>query len=483
MDTLSHLEPKKVFQFFEEICRIPHGSHNVKEISDYLVSFAKSRSLECRQDEALNVVIKKPAYKGYEQCEPVIIQGHMDMVAVKKPDCTKDLKTDALTLMTDNEYIWADGTSLGGDDGIAIAYALAILDSDDIRHPALEVIITTDEETGMEGALVLDVSDIKSRRMLNIDSEVEGDLLVSCAGGMRVACHLPVEREMKKGIKYSLTVEGLQGGHSGVEIHKERGNANCILGRILYELQSVTDIQVISAGGGLADNAIPRSAALECVISKESEKLAKEVIEKIYKNLKQEFASKDRDVTVKWDSLGQGEYSVVDKAGTLKMAYLLFSVPNGAIAYSADIEGLVQTSLNLGVMNLQEEELTLQFSVRSSIESEREVLAKKLESITKLVGGYTINSGEYPGWAYKEDSYLRELMKDIYKDMFGKDINIVAIHAGLECGIFAGKLEGMDCVSFGPNMLDIHTTEERIEIASVERTWRFLLKTLELMTE
>lgn len=483
MGSINYLEPKAVFSYFEEICNIPHGSGNVEKISDYLVDFAKKNDLEYIQDEAKNVIIKKPASEGYENVLPVIIQGHMDMVAVKKPDCEIDLKTEGLKPVTDGKFVWAEGTSLGGDDGIAVAYALAILASDDIKHPALEVVITTDEEIGMDGAIALNASSLKGRRMLNIDSEVEGDLLVSCAGGMRVSCHLPVERENKTGLLYRLTIDGLQGGHSGVEIHKERGNANCILGRILYELENVTDVQVLSANGGLADNAIPRSAVLECMISDEYKEIFVSTVIELETALKQEYLTKDKDLFVEIKSLGKKEALVLDKASTLKMAYLLMGVPNGVCANSADIEDLVQTSLNLGILKLSEDELLLQFSVRSSLESEKKVLGQKLDVITKLVGGYTVVSGEYPGWAYKEDSYLREHMKRVYAEMFGKGLNIVAIHAGLECGIFSGKLPGLDCVSFGPNLYDIHTTEERMEVASVQRTWEFILKVLETMEE
>ena len=481
MGTISHLEPTRVFTYFEEMCQIPHGSRNLQKISDYFVKFAKEKNLEYVQDEALNVIIKKPASKGYENCPPVIIQGHMDMVAVKKPDCDIDLMTEGLKPMTDGKFVWAKGTSLGGDDGIAVAYALAILEADDIKHPALEVIITTDEEIGMDGAIALDTSDIKGRRMLNIDSEAEGELLVSCAGGMRVNCHLPIKKENKTGLRYRLTIDGLQGGHSGVEIHKERGNANCILGRILYELENVTDIQVISANGGLADNAIPRQAVLECMISEQSKEMFVSTVIELETAIKQELLTKDKNFFVEIKSLGIGDAEVLDKASTLKMAYLLMSLPNGVCAYSADIEGLVQTSLNLGMLKMEEEELVLTFALRSSLESEKKVLGQKLDAITKLVGGYTVISGEYPGWAYKEDSYLREHMKKVYCDMYQKDPNIVAIHAGLECGILSGKLEGLDCVSFGPNLYDIHTTEERMEVASVKRTWDYLLKVLETM--
>ena len=481
MGTISHLEPTRVFTYFEEMCQIPHGSRNLQKISDYFVKFAKEKNLEYVQDEALNVIIKKPASKGYENCPPVIIQGHMDMVAVKKPDCDIDLMTEGLKPMTDGKFVWAKGTSLGGDDGIAVAYALAILEADDIKHPALEVIITTDEEIGMDGAIALDASKIKGRRMLNIDSEAEGELLVSCAGGMRVNCHLPIKKENKTGLRYRLTIDGLQGGHSGVEIHKERGNANCILGRILYELENVTDIQVISANGGLADNAIPRQAVLECMISEQSKEMFVSTVIELETAIKQEFLTKDKNFFVEIKSLGIGDAEVLDKASTLKMAYLLMSLPNGVCAYSADIEGLVQTSLNLGMLKMEEEELVLTFALRSSLESEKKVLGQKLDAITKLVGGYTVISGEYPGWAYKEDSYLREHMKKVYCDMYNKDPNIVAIHAGLECGILSGKLEGLDCVSFGPNLYDIHTTEERMEVASVKRTWDYLLKVLETM--
>ena len=481
MGTISHLEPTRVFTYFEEMCQIPHGSRNLQKISDYFVKFAKEKNLEYVQDEALNVIIKKPASKGYENCPPVIIQGHMDMVAVKKPDCDIDLMTEGLKPMTDGKFVWAKGTSLGGDDGIAVAYAMAILESDDIKHPPLEVIITTDEEIGMDGAIALDASKIKGRRMLNIDSEAEGELLVSCAGGMRVNCHLPIKKENKTGLRYRLTIDGLQGGHSGVEIHKERGNANCILGRILYELENVTDIQVISANGGLADNAIPRQAVLECMISEQSKEMFVSTVIELETAIKQELLTKDKNFFVEIKSLGIGDAEVLDKASTLKMAYLLMSLPNGVCAYSADIEALVQTSLNLGLLKMEEEELVLTFALRSSLESEKKVLGQKLDAITKLVGGYTVISGEYPGWAYKEDSYLREHMKKVYCDMYQKDPNIVAIHAGLECGILSGKLEGLDCVSFGPNLYDIHTTEERMEVASVKRTWDYLLKVLETM--
>ena len=300
---------------------------------------------------------------------------------------------------------------------------------------------------------------------------------------MRVSCHLPVERENKTGLLYRLTIDGLQGGHSGVEIHKERGNANCILGRILYELENVTDVQVLSANGGLADNAIPRSAVLECMISDEYKEIFVSTVIELETALKQEYLTKDKDLFVEIKSLGKKEALVLDKASTLKMAYLLMGVPNGVCANSADIEDLVQTSLNLGILKLSEDELLLQFSVRSSLESEKKVLGQKLDVITKLVGGYTVVSGEYPGWAYKEDSYLREHMKRVYAEMFGKGLNIVAIHAGLECGIFSGKLPGLDCISFGPNLYDIHTTEERMEVASVQRTWEFILKVLETMKE
>lgn len=483
MGSISHLEPKNVFGYFERICEIPHGSGNVQKISDYFVEFAKERNLECIQDKECNVIIKKPASEGYENCPTVIIQGHMDMVAVKKPDCQIDMLTEAIQPMTDGEYVWADGTSLGGDDGIAIAYALAILDSNEIKHPALEVIITTDEEVGMLGAIELDESNIQGRMMINIDSEEEGYLLVSCAGGMRVTSHLPVERQMRFGKKYLITVDGLMGGHSGVEIHKERGNANCLLGRLLYELQQVSDVCVCSANGGVADNAITRNATMECVISKEFTEIFEKTIEEFEVTIKQELLAKDNGVFLQYDIVGEGQYDAIDKASTLKMAYLLMSVPNGVCANSANIEGLVQTSLNLGILELKEDELTLLFSLRSSIESEKNLLAKKLDVITKLVGGYTIESSEYPGWAYKEDSYLREHMKKVYKDMYGKELEIQAIHAGLECGIFAGKLEGIDCVSLGPNLFNVHTTEEKMEVASVRRTWEFLLKSLETMKE
>lgn len=478
MKTLNELEPKTVFKYFEEICHIPHGSGNVKQISDYLVSFAKEHGLEYRQDEALNVVIKKPAVPGREKEQTVIIQGHMDMVAVKKSEKQMDMTKEGITPLTDGEMIWADDTSLGGDDGIAVAYALAVLSAENISHPALEVIITTDEETGMGGATALDTSDIKGRIMLNIDSEEEGSILVSCAGGVRVTCHLPIDYEKTEGTAVVVTITGLIGGHSGQEIDKEHGNANCLMGRFFYGLCEKQLTSVHRLEGGLADNAIPRECEAILIVPSSRLEEFEAYADEFSQTVKNELVVKDPDFKLLLQKQEMGTFEALSKESFAKLANLLLLEPNGVQAMSSDVKGLVQTSLNLGILTLDEEEASLSYAVRSSVASEKKLLMQKLDAIVKLLGGHTTLYGDYPGWEYKQESKLREVMCETYKNLTGKEMTVEAMHAGLECGIFASRLEGLDCVSFGPDMADIHTTEEKLNVKSVERTWKLLLEVL-----
>ena len=343
MGILSKLEPQKVFYYFEEICKIPHGSGNIIEISSYLVNFAKVRGLFYIQDDVKNVIIIKEASIGYETQPPIIIQGHMDMVAVKKLDCNIDMETDGLQLVIDGDRIYAEGTSLGGDDGIAVAYALALLDDDTLLHPRLEVVLTVDEETGMDGARLIDLSMLKGSRMLNIDSDEEGIFWTSCAGGMKVTTHLPLTFTEQKGIVYELTVTGLQGGHSGAEIHKERGNSNCLMARILYQLTTNTGLKIVELEGGLADNAIPRETKAVVLISEKEEVLFKSVLEQVTKEIRDELVTKDRECKVLITPMGNRQYSCVDERQTAKCAQYLYSLPNGVQSMSTDIEGLVET--------------------------------------------------------------------------------------------------------------------------------------------
>ncbi len=477
MGVLEGLEPKSVFRFFEEICGIPHGSGNVEKISNYLVSFAEKRGLPYVQDEVKNVIISKEATKGYEEKEGIILQGHMDMVAVHKPDYRVDMKKEPLKLGIDGDYVYAEGTSLGGDDGIAVAYALAVLDDDSLSHPHLDVIITVDEETGMYGARAIDLSMVKGTRLLNLDSEDEGFFLAGCAGGASVRHELPIVREEKKGILYSCKISGLLGGHSGGEIHKERGNANCLTGRLLHALLSVTDIGICALEGGLADNAISRETELKFIASEKEAELDK-VIADFEKVLQNELAAKDPGVKVEVIKERGAAMSCLDKASAEKVTELLLVMPNGVQSMSADIAGLVQTSLNNGIMRLEESGFFVVTSVRSSVASEKAALIDKIRTVTKLAGGSSEISGDYPGWEYRKDSAFRDLCMKVYEEMYGKKPVVQAIHAGLECGLLLEKRPDLDCISMGPDMKDIHTTEERLSISSVRRVWEYVCKLL-----
>lgn len=479
MGVLTNLEPQNVFHYFEEIAGIPHGSGNVQQISDYLVRFAEERGLFYIQDEWKNVIIVKEATPGYEEEPPVILQGHMDMVAVKKPDDPIDMRTEGLRLAVRDDVIYAVGTSLGGDDGIAVAYSLALLDSDTIAHPRLEIVLTVDEEVGMDGARGIDLSMLKGNRMINLDSEEEGIFLTSCAGGSRVSCEVPLAVERHQGTVLELTVGGLQGGHSGAEIHKERGNSNCLLGRVLYRLAESRPVSLREVSGGLADNAIPRETKALLLAREEDCEALSEIAKEVGAELQSELATKDPGVSVSLKTLESGSFFGTTPEDTRRAAAFLCALPNGVQAMSADMPGLVETSLNFGILKLDDGVLKADFSVRSSVESAKKAVAEKLASVTALAGGSSKVSGDYPGWKYRKDSPLREKMIALYEKMYGTSPRVEAIHAGLECGILGSKIKDLDCVSIGPQMSDIHTTEETLSISSTRRVWEYLVKLLE----
>ena len=475
---LAGLEPASVFGYFEKLCSMPHGSGNTKIISDYLVSFAREHGIRYIQDELNNVLFFQEGTCGYEDHAPVILQGHMDMVCEKDADCPINMDTDGLDVTHDDTCVFAKGTTLGGDNGIAVAYALAILADKTIPHPPLEVIITVDEETGMFGAAGVDLSMLKGRTMINLDSEDEGIFTVSCAGGARGTISLPVQRRAVYGPCVRLTVEGLQGGHSGVEIHKNRTTANKVMGELLSRIQKLMPLCLTKLSGGAKDNAIPRSCEATLVVMG----MYPEKINEIAAQLEQEIREQFEEPEVKIcgydvDALGGNALTTED---TAKVIALLCSAPNGVQKWSEDIEGLVQTSLNLGVVRL-EETLRMTFAVRSSVNAEKRDLLDKLAELAKFYGADYSEVGDYPAWEYKKDSLLRDTMVNLYTRMYGKAPEVVAIHAGLECGLLSEKLPGLDCVSIGPDMPDIHTSREKLEIESTRRTWEFLLKILEAL--
>lgn len=475
---LSGLQPAAVFHYFEELCAIPHGSGNTKAISDYLVAFAKEHGLRYIQDEANNVILFQEGTCGYEDHAPVIIQGHMDMVCERDADCPIDMETEGLDLTHDGKFVFAKGTTLGGDDGIAIAYALAILADKNIAHPPLEVIITVDEEIGMLGADVIDLSMLKGRMLLNIDSEEEGVFTVSCAGGATATLALPGDRRPVYGPCIKLTVDGLAGGHSGVEIHKNRANANKVMGELLGRVQNLMPICITSMSGGAKDNAIPRS----CQVTFVALGMNPERINDIAQQLQDEIRTRydEPEAIICGDNVEALGGNALSTEQSAKVIALLNAVPNGVQVMSSDIPGLVQTSLNLGILTMKED-VTMTFSVRSSVNTEKEDLLKKLKELVEFHDGTYTQMGDYPAWEYKADSVLRDTMVEVYEKMFAQKPEVVAIHAGLECGLLGEKLPGLDAVSIGPQMYDIHTSRERLEIASVERMWNYILELLKAL--
>ena len=472
---LAGLKPGSVFRYFEEICAIPHGSRNTKAISDYLVAFAKEHNLKYIQDESNNVILFGPGTCGMEDHAPVILQGHMDMVCEKDASCPLDMAVDGLDLMHDDRFVYAKGTTLGGDDGIAVAYALAILEDNTIAHPPLEVIITVDEEIGMLGANTIDLSMLRGRTLINLDSEEEGIFTVSCAGGATSVISLPVERKAVYGPCVRLTVDGLQGGHSGAEIHKNRANANKVMGEYLSRIQKLMPLCLTSFSGGSKHNAIPRSCQATVVAMGIGIERINDVAAQLQAEIREKYDEPQATVQA-FDVDALGGNSLTTSA-TSDVISLLCACPNGVQSYSQDMPGLVQTSLNLGIAKLGDQ-FTATFSVRSSVNQEKEELIRKLRELTDFYNGSYSQSGTYPAWEFRKDSPLRDTMVRIYQEMFGKEPQVLAIHAGLECGLLGDKLPGLDCVSIGPQMHDIHTSREKLEIASTERTWNFLLEVL-----
>ena len=472
------LYPQRVFYYFEQIAAIPHGSRNTKAISDFLVNFAKEHNLVWYQDENNNVVIVKEASAGYEAAEPIIIQGHMDMVCEKEKGVDIDFEKDGLKLYIDGDFLKAEGTTLGGDDGIAVAYALALLDSQEIAHPKLEVVITVDEEIGMLGADAIDLSMLTGHIMLNIDSDVEGSFLTGCAGGMAVNVTLPIKRVMQSGEKVALTITGLEGGHSGSEIDKEHGNANILMGRLLRALFEETPFGIISLAGGLKDNAIPRECVTELLVPQENVNLVKEIADKLDIELKKEFMTADPSVCIEFEDLGKKEESILDFGSVSRVIFYLRSVPNGVQHMSQVMHGMVETSLNLGIMELKEDALHTVTSIRSSVGTRKADLLDRVTAIVELLGGEAEVEGDYPAWEYKQDSSLRPQIAKVYKQLYGKDPVFETIHAGLECGLLSEKIKNLDCVSFGPDNFDIHTPKERLSISSTGRVWDFIVEFL-----
>ena len=460
----------RVFFYFEEISKIPHGSFNTAPIADYLEDFAKSRSLEYVRDSADNVVIKKKATAGYENRPTVILQGHTDMVAEKTQDSKRDLEKEGIEIYADGDFLRAKDTTLGGDDGVAVAYMLALLEASSIPHPALEMLFTSNEEVGLLGADALDTSSLNGKIMINIDSDDEGIFTVGCAGGGRVDFSLPVKREDAVGKCYELKVSQLLGGHSGVEIDKCRANAIKIGTKILC---SLGDVRIDSVHGGTKDNAIPREFSAKFTTKFGIDGIfeeAKSAALKAYKNI-EPYAK----VTLTECECPE---NTLDADSSKAVISMLDEVKTGVMAMSEDIKGLVESSENLAVAELYEEKFDFTVSVRSSKAEKKAELINSLKATAEKYGAAISVRGEYPAWEYKKESHIRDTACKVFYDMYGKDAKVITIHAGLECGIFSNKIEGLDCISLGPDNFDIHTTEEHLSISSTARVWEFLKNVL-----
>ena len=479
MNRLSNLIPQDVFSYFEKICSIPHGSGNMEKISRFCMDFAKENGLYAIRDNANNVIIRKPASKGYENSEPVILQGHIDMVCQKEDESTVCFETDGLEVFSEGDFIRAKGTTLGADNGIAAAMMLAILSDKTLAHPPIEAVFTTDEEIGMVGAKAMDMSSLSGKRMINMDSEDPSVVTVSCAGGSDLTASIPVKREERQGTCVALSVKGLRGGHSGVEIHKGRVNANLLMGRILYHLQKTNDFSVISVSGGDKGNAIPVSCTAKLLTSDP------DGLSAAFKNysgiVREEIRAREEGFTDEAEILSEDEFAVMDDDAARKLLHALILSPNGVMEMSAEIENLVETSLNMGILKTEEDAVVLSFALRSNKKTAMQYLEERLSAFFERMDVPVKTGGHYPPWEYKKDSVLRDLYIGIYKEKTGNTAKVEAIHAGLECGVFADAIEGLDCISIGPLLFDIHTTRERLGIQSTKEMYDVVCLMLEAL--
>ncbi len=476
MNKTEGLKPERVFHYFEELTKIPRCSFDEKRVSDYLKSVGEGLGLETIQDEALNIIIKKPGSKGYESKPTVIIQGHMDMVCDRSEGFDIDFSRDPIPFEVRDGLIMAPNTTLGADNGIAVAMGLAILEDKTLEHPPLEVLITTNEESGMTGAAQLDKKNLSGKILINIDSEEEGKLLVSCAGGKRFSIEIPVNFKVTDKSSFTLKVSGLKGGHSGMEIDKGRGNSNRLLARALDGLREI-DYDLCHIEGGSKSNVIPRlSSAIICLADSDIEK-ARVIVNEMEKHFKGELSTSDPDVTLTLEKT-KDRVKAFEDTVKLKVIAALLLVPNGVNSMSMDIEGLVESSNNMGVVSTLEDKVVVENAIRSSVKSLKDMLSRQMEIIAESLGANWSSSGEYPAWQYRKDSYIRDLFAQTYREISGKEMEIEAIHAGLECGLFYELLGDIDMVSLGPDMWGVHAPGERLSIDSVERTYNILVEVL-----
>lgn len=466
-------EPREALEIFEDLCAIPHGSGNEKGVADYIEKFANTRGLFCLRDETGNVFIRKNATAGYENTPAILFQGHMDMVCEKNADSDHDFEKDALKLYVKDGFLWADGTTLGGDNGIAVAMMLALLDTD--AHPTLECLFTVEEETGLAGAKGFDCSPVTAKKMINLDSEEEWLITAGCAGGCRTEVdfnYTPVDAEAGD-VTLEISVTGLSGGHSGAEIHLGKTNAIVALARILGAVSDVEEFALVSLTGGGKDNAIAREAFARINV-KDDKKASVAAINEVW-GIKKELSEDDRGFTCKIDVVNTAP-KTIDKETTRRIVSFLNCVRTGVLKTSNNIKGLVEYSRNLGVADTADGRVKLTLSSRSSIESQLDLSCREMDMLAALAGADCRHYSRYPGWEYAPISPLRDDYIAAYKKLFGEEMSVGVIHAGLECGILSSKMTDMDIISVGPNMHNIHSPMEHLDLASCERVWKVLLE-------
>lgn len=474
MSDVSKLAPQEVFRYFKEISDVPRSSSHNEKISAYLVNFAKEHELEYYQDESGNVIIWKDGTPGYENSDMVMIQGHMDIVAEKTEDSTHDFQNDPLELIVDGDTLTANKTTLGADDGAAIAMGLALLDSTDIPHPPLEFIATVDEEIGMLGAYALDGSKIRSRKVINIDSEEEGIITVGCAGAVDIFTSFPADKKLVNGVKYKYVVDGLLAGHSGLDIHQERANAGQIVARLFLDAREKAELNIVSINGGRATNVILGKVEGEVIVAASDVKAFEEIIATSTEEIKAEYRSSDSGITVSIEAVGEASEEAVDTVCQDNFFKFLVACPTGAEHYSVELKGLVETSHSIGVVKLEDGRLITKSMSRSSVNSRNRLLARKIGIIAEALGAEVEHGSSYGAWEFNNKSDLLDVCINAYKEQYGEEPVVSAMHAGIECGIWAEKVGKVDAVSIGPDMTGVHSVNEELSIPSTERTWQYL---------
>lgn len=465
-------EPRRAFEIFEDICAIPHGSGHERGVADYIVAFAEKNGLFWLRDEAGNVFLRKNATEGYENVPALMLQGHMDMVCEKNADSSHDFEHDGLSLSVKDGFLWADGTTLGADNGIAVAMMLALLETN--AHPTLECLFTVEEETGLGGAQSFDCSPVTAKRMINLDSEEEWQVTAGCAGGNRTEIDIPFAREsVPEGYEaVSISITGLSGGHSGAEIHLGKTNAIIAMSRLLGVAMQAANVRLSTINGGGKDNAIAREC-FATVVTNDAQAVKKAIIRESVR-MSRELCAADKDFSVSLDDVSATDCFDLDT--TKRIIYLLNVIKTGVLGMSNHIKGLVEYSRNAGIISTQDSSVKITLSSRSSVEAQLDLTCRELDMLCDLADVTCSHYARYPGWEFEPVSALRESWSDAYCELYGERPQVGVIHAGLECGILSSKLPGMDIISVGPNMYDIHSPDEHLDLVSCEHVWKTLLK-------